>query len=213
MRRASSVLLVAAHPDDETIGAGRLVAGCPLPVRAVTLTAGERCVEHPEVSPAELADRRLAEWTDALGGLGVEPVATERWPDGSLSDVAGPVAQLLGRLAGSDTAILAPWRHDPHPDHMAAGHAAAAAAAMRGARLIEYPVWAPYWMRPEQVRATGFEVQGVRTPADRHRAWQRAIDCYRSQFEPLRPGWPPVIPRSLLTRHPVQLLAERAAHA
>ncbi|MGV1029495.1 MAG: PIG-L deacetylase family protein, partial [Dermatophilaceae bacterium] len=210
---ARSVLLVAAHPDDETIGAGRLVAGCALPVRAVTLTAGERCVEHQACSPEELASRRLVEWTEALDALGVEPVVTRRWPDGGLGDAVGSAAQLLARLAGRDTAILAPWRRDPHPDHAAAGQAAAAAAVTQGARLIEYVVWAPYWMRLSQVRASGYAVRGVATSDAASAAWRRAIQCYRSQFEPLRPGWPPVVPRTLLGRHRVQLVVERAAHA
>jgi LmbE family N-acetylglucosaminyl deacetylase len=203
------VLLVSAHPDDETIGAGRLVATCSLPVRAVTLTAGERCVEHPACPPDELAVRRLAEWTDAVGALGVEALSTPRWPDGTLRDVVEPVANLLADLADRDTVILATWRHDPHPDHMSAGRAAHAAAVMVGARLVEYPVWAPYWLVQEQVRETGFAITGVHTPPDARGRWGRAIDCYRTQFEPLRAGWPPIVPRALLDRHPVQLVAER----
>jgi LmbE family N-acetylglucosaminyl deacetylase len=207
------VLLVSPHPDDETIGAGRLVADCPVTVRAVTLTAGERCVEHPECPPDDLATRRLAEWTEAVGALGAEPLSTLSWPDGTLRDVVEPAADLLAGLADRDTVIVATWRHDPHPDHMAAGRAAAAAALMTGARLVEYPVWASYWLTQDEVEATGFAIRGVHTPAERHERWRRALDCYRSQFDPLHSGWPPVVPRALLDRHPVQLVAERVAHA
>jgi len=44
--------------------------------------------------------------------------------------------------------IVAPWRGDGHPDHEAAGRAAAAAAGRTGAALWEFPVWFWHWGDP-----------------------------------------------------------------
>jgi LmbE family N-acetylglucosaminyl deacetylase len=43
----------------------------------------------------------------------------------------------------------APWRHDGHPDHDAAGRAATIASAAAGAPLLQYLVWAWHWADPE----------------------------------------------------------------
>ncbi|RJT90627.1 class I SAM-dependent methyltransferase [Cryobacterium melibiosiphilum] len=49
---------------------------------------------------------------------------------------------------GPGTWVIAPWRSDGHPDHTAAGDAAATAAADANARLLEYPIWAWHWSTP-----------------------------------------------------------------
>ena len=47
-----------------------------------------------------------------------------------------PLTEQVGD--GRGVLLLAPWRHDGHPAHEAAGRAAAAAAARTGVRLLEY---------------------------------------------------------------------------
>ena len=69
---------------------------------------------------------------------------------------------LHDRLAPGDL-VLAPWQHDGHPDHDAAGRAAIAAAPARGARLLRYPVWAWHWLEPDAPRAP---FQAFRMPLD-----------------------------------------------
>jgi hypothetical protein len=64
---APSLVVVAAHPDDETLGAGGLIVEAGrrgIPVTVVVATAGE--ASHPRsttVSPQALADRRAQEVT------------------------------------------------------------------------------------------------------------------------------------------------------
>jgi LmbE family N-acetylglucosaminyl deacetylase len=200
------VLVVTAHPDDETIGAGRLIAGHPGHVRAVTLTAGESCLPEERIDRDDLRFRRLAEWRSALGQLGAEPVEAERWPDGRLAEFEQEVADSLTSLLADVDVVVTTWRHDPHPDHQAAGRACASAAATTGRRLLEFPVWAPYWMARADLDDLGWAASTVaHTPQDDQRR-ERALQEYASQTQPLLPGWEPVVPAEMLERHACQYL-------
>lgn len=203
---ADNLLVVSAHPDDETIGAGRLVAGHPGPVRAVTLTAGEHCLPDERVDPADMRIRRLAEWRSALGHLGAEPVETERWPDGRLAEFEDEAAAGLEVLLDGIDVLVTTWQHDPHPDHQAAGRACARATAAAGVRLLEFPVWAPYWTSRAQVADLGWTVNAVALEPQSDQSRQLALQEYVSQTQPLLPGWDPVVPAEMLDRQHRQYL-------
>ncbi|MGI8523259.1 MAG: PIG-L family deacetylase [Nocardioides sp.] len=147
--RCTRMVVVAAHPDDETLGAGGLMARAHdlgLPVYVVLLTAGEG--SHPTsttLARRDLATRRLAEVEHALDLLAPSsPLVFLGVPDGQVAAaeaaVTGSLVDLVGD--GRSTLVVAPWRRDGHPDHEAAGRAAAVAARRTGARLVEYPLWA-----------------------------------------------------------------------
>ncbi|RYP83903.1 PIG-L family deacetylase [Nocardioides guangzhouensis] len=205
---ADRVLVVSAHPDDETIGAGRLVAGFPGPAVAVTMTAGERCLAGEGVDAVDIGVRRVAEWRSAVSALGAEALETQRWPDGQLDRHQAEVARLLVRLAQPGDVLLVPWRHDPDRDHRALGAAAVEAAAVAGVRVVEYPVWAPYLRTPHEVGATGQALVPVDTDAEAGARWRRALGEYLSQVEPWLPGWAPLVPADLLQHHVTQLIVE-----
>ena len=61
--------------------------------------------------------------------------------------VAARLVDLIGD--GDGTLVAAPWRHDGHPDHEAAGRAAAVAARRTDASLVEYPIWWWHWGAPD----------------------------------------------------------------
>jgi LmbE family N-acetylglucosaminyl deacetylase len=185
-------LVLAPHPDDETLGCGGLIArccaaGCP-PVVAI-LTDGR--ASHPGSAafpPGRLADRRRTEVRTALRRLGLRPNRL-LWlgePD-SRAPQAGPgFRRMVRRLAGvvrrgGCSAIVSPWRFDPHGDHVAAARIAAAVAARTGVRSRAYPVWgwtlepgAPVWQhRPA----------GGRLDVTRMRLRKRAaLRAHRSQY-------------------------------
>jgi LmbE family N-acetylglucosaminyl deacetylase len=206
---SARLVVVGAHPDDETIGAGRLVAEWARtrgPVLALALTAGEACLDDVGVQVPGLAELRLAEWRSAAALLGAETGAHRLCPDGAVGAHADLLAAALAAELEPGDVLLAPWRHDPHPDHEAAGRAAAVAARERGATLLEYPVWMPYWMTPETVAATGNLWSVVVTGPDAEAARDRALAAYPSQLEPFRPGLGPVVPPLLLAHHHTQLV-------
>ncbi|GAB3307619.1 hypothetical protein EK0264_07005 [Epidermidibacterium keratini] len=208
---ANRVVVIGAHPDDETIGAGRLLASLDIPAVALTLTAGEHCVECPDLGPAGVASVRLNEWRTALGRLGVRPLKAPTWPDGALADHIDSAAAHIAKLLHPGDLVLAPWRHDPHPDHTAAGLAAADAVEYADAELVEYPVWAPYWRSPQEVEELGWRFDAYPTDDEALARWRQALLAYGSQLLPIKPGWPPVVPRDLFERHPAQLIATRTS--
>ncbi|MGZ6745448.1 MAG: PIG-L family deacetylase [Nocardioides sp.] len=142
------LVVVAAHPDDESLGAGGLIATAHdrgVAPYLVLLSAGEAShPRSPTTTPQELAVRRLEEAKHALEVLAPgAPLVFLGVPDGGLEAVEEQITAGLVELVGdgSTTLLVAPWRHDGHPDHEAAGRAAAAAARRTGARLVEYPIW------------------------------------------------------------------------
>lgn len=141
------LVVVSAHPDDEALGVGGLVAlahRAGVPVYLVLLTAGE--ASHPpreHMTRHALASQRLAEMDAAVDVLAPgSPVVFLGALDGGVAAVEDEVTTALTEVLGDAgrTILLAPWRHDGHPDHDAAGRAAARAAAATGARLVEYPL-------------------------------------------------------------------------
>lgn len=205
---ADRLVVVSAHPDDETLGAGRLVAGFTGPAVAVTLTAGERCLVGEDVDPVDIGVRRLAEWRSAVAELGAEALDTVRWQDGKLERHQAELARLLVRLVQPGDVLLVPWRHDPDRDHRALGTAAVEAASVAGVPLVEYPVWAPYLRTPHEVSATGQTLVPVDTPPEATARWRRALGEYLTQVEPWLPGWAPLVPADLLQHHVTQLIVE-----
>lgn len=150
------VVVLAAHPDDESLGAGGLMAEAArrgLPVDLLLLTDGEGSHPHsPTHTPELLARRRRTEGEAAARALGIGgDVVRLGLPDG---DVAAHHAHVVRRVVdvlgdARRTLLVAPWRGDGHPDHEAAGRIAAAVAVRTGARLVEYPVWLWHWSTPD----------------------------------------------------------------
>lgn len=167
----SRLVVVAAHPDDETLGAGGLIgtaAAHGIQVTVIIATNGE--ASHPNSpthSAASLAAVRRVEVVAAVRALAPEArVRLLDLPDGDLArHHAGLADAVLAAVLDDPAAetppagpapaeaapalwLVAPWRHDGHPDHAAAGSAAARVAARTGARLLEYPIWAWHWSTP-----------------------------------------------------------------
>ena len=148
--------MVAAHPDDESLGAGGLIATAArlgIAVDIVCATDGEGShPDSPTHTPEELARIRAEEARQAAEVLGVDAsVQRLELPDGAVGSAQDPLTARLVEVVGDGrgTVIVAPWRRDGHPDHEAAGRAAAAAARRTGADLWEYPVWFWHWGTPD----------------------------------------------------------------
>jgi N-acetylglucosamine malate deacetylase 2 len=189
--RASRVLAVVAHPDDESFGLGALLAtyaGAGSDVGVLCLTLGEASTLGAE-TPG-LGTRRRAEFAGACEALGVRRRWLRTHPDGSLSEV--PLADLVADVA----AVVA--EHDPevvlvfhpggitsHPDHRRATEAARAATAGAGRQVLAWYVPTAVGRRLDARFGTSFDPVEPRpddliVAVDRA-AQEAAVVCHRSQ--------------------------------
>lgn len=190
-----NTLVIAPHPDDESLGCGGTIAllrqrGCSVHV----LFVSDGTMSHPN-SPGYPAHRlrqlRESEALEALQILDVPAenvvfmrqkdtqVATPESPD--FADVVAFVYDLLRTI--KPTTVLVPWRRDPHRDHRASWQILAAAVAKLPVRprVLEYLIW--LWElgtdrdmpRPDEMMVWCIAIQSVMEQRD------RAIAAHRSQ--------------------------------
>lgn len=185
-------LVVAPHPDDESLGGGGAIAllrEFKIEVRALVLSDGTLSHPHSKKFPAEkLRALREREMTDALEILGVPATEVEFFrykdrsvPDENSANFENAVARCRDYLKkNTPQTILVPWRRDPHPDHRAA-YSLIKAASEKRTRIIEYPIW--LWEIAESADAPRFdEVSAWRLNVEKSfEKKQRAIRAHISQ--------------------------------
>ena len=183
------LVVVAAHPDDESLGAGGLIATASrqgLAVDIVCATDGEGSHPHSATrTPEQLAAIRAEEGRRAAEALGVPQVERLELSDGRVAADQDRLTERLVEVVGDapGMVIVAPWRGDGHPDHEAAGRAAAAAARRTRAELWEFPVWFWHWGAPG--KAPWKLLQPFQLDEHALRAKHHAIRAHASQIAPL----------------------------
>jgi LmbE family N-acetylglucosaminyl deacetylase len=145
------VILLAPHPDDESLATGGLIAalanrGTALAVVAVT--DGDAAY-NPD-GDLELAELRRREQTSALSilGLGEDQILRFSLPDRWVHEHEAALTERLVDLletTGPTTTLIAPWRYDFHSDHEAVGRAAEQATIHTGTNLVRWFWWS--WHR------------------------------------------------------------------
>lgn len=195
----TSTVVLAAHPDDEVLGAGgviSLLASAGTRLRLIAVTDGE--ASHPGCADtAALARRRDQERAEALVALGAAgaEVIRLKLPDSGLAGRDGDISAALADLVTGFETCLAPWENDVHADHEAVGRAARQVAA----RAFFYPVWMWHWARPGDPCVPWRQAVRVPLPtavAERKRA---AISCFGSQLAPRADGAGPVLPAGFVS--------------
>jgi LmbE family N-acetylglucosaminyl deacetylase len=135
------VLVVAPHPDDETIGVGGALARHALAGDAVTVvvaTSGERTSGGGRRTKT-VAAAREAECRAACADLGIGEPVFLRLPDSTLGDRLVELTAAVGKYGRDARVVYLPSLLDPHRDHRAAN--AAVAAAGLAADTYGYEVW------------------------------------------------------------------------
>lgn len=190
--RGKPILVIAPHPDDEVLGCGGLLAACAAAgVKAHVAILTDGSLSHPGSatwSQRRVAARRAVEAVSAVERLGLSRRALTllNLRDGRLLFESAEMARASGALSrlvrrtGART-IFVSWRHDPHPDHIAAAlianHVRRAAPHLR---LLHYPIWGR--LLPRDVPVTDGPWRGLRLNVSR---WlnvkRRALAAYRTQ--------------------------------
>lgn len=183
-------LILAPHPDDETLGCGALIAAISSAGgRAYTAFVTDGAGSHPDApgwSRKRIAGLRRREATTALHVLGSgSPALHLDWPD---ADPPEPGTRAfdagVDRLASWCRArgvrqIAVTWDGEPHCDHAAAAALANAVAQRNGSGLYHYLVWG--WTVADlahRVRRQRVVSIDTRTGLSSQR---RAMACHRSQ--------------------------------
>lgn len=173
------VLVLAPHPDDETIGCGGTVARLTArgaEVLVVVATDGEATVGAAS-RPAEIARRRRNEVTAACRTLGVERAP---WflglPDGGLVHhgraLTGSAQEALDELRPQ--VVLTPWLLDGHPDHRAVTAALARATPPEPVQVWGYGAHTP--VVATRVVPTSDVLDRKRTALEQHETAAAAFD-------------------------------------
>lgn len=210
-------IIVAPHPDDEVLACGGLLQILAAQgTRTVLVAVTDGDASHPGSAiypPAQLARLRASETETALRvlmapGHALPQVIRARLPDGGVSGQAGALQTLLEQLLRPGDVVFATWRHDGHPDHEACGHAAAMAARLCGAAMVELPIWTWHWAAPGDSRVPWQRARRLALDADTLQRKRDAIACYTTQLHPdTSTGQPPVLPPHVLARltHPYEI--------
>jgi LmbE family N-acetylglucosaminyl deacetylase len=201
------LIVVAPHPDDETLGLGTLIAqlaASGIPVQVISVSDGGAA--HPGDSPSDrlrMETTRRYEMRRATGFLRTPPPTSLGLPDGKLTDHEDKLTGMLTEIlegAAPATWCAATWRGDGHPDHEAVGRAAAQACARTSAVLLEYPVWMWHWALPADPAVPWHQAYSVPAPGWATEHKRRAARFYRSQFELSGSQSTPILPSFVLSR-------------
>lgn len=182
--RRARWLVIAPHPDDETLGAGALLHEVAAEGRLagiVYLTDGGG--SHPASTPQlRSVRRREARRAATLLAAPVTPIDWLGWADGRphaagslpFRHTARRIAAILRQRQVDALAVSDPG--DAHCDHAAAFEVAAAscAAACRKVQIFTYSVWGKPATRGRPVRTSAMLI-GQR---------QGALAAHRSQLSP-----------------------------
>jgi LmbE family N-acetylglucosaminyl deacetylase len=210
------VLVVAPHVDDETLGCGGTMArlaSAGVPIHVLYAADGRLSPSRPDGKPADEAATlpaiRRAEAEAAMRRVGV-PVDHLHFlalPDGEVGAHAGRLAAELRTCLDALAArtVLAPFRFDQHPDHLAVHRAVRTVlGGESGIVLLEYFVYYRYPLLAEKdIRLAvdprhllAVDIESVR---DCKRA---ALDDYASQVTHYFP-WQqrPVLTAAVLDDH------------
>lgn len=238
---STSCLVVAPHPDDETLACGATIirkrqAGTDVTV--VVASDGRLGLrQDPAMKEEDLAAVRREETVRACRRLGVERenLVLLDLPDGSLSACVDQLAEMLALLIRErqPDQVLVPVLCDGHPDHAATNRALRLlqyGEGLRQLQVLEYPVWlwthwpftrderkpaSPYYRATVGAVARLREVRPLLVDARDHLVRKReALAEYRSQIVPGDPASPlgPEFVRHFLGPHEYLLPARSLDH-
>jgi LmbE family N-acetylglucosaminyl deacetylase len=194
--RPGPLLVVSPHPDDEVLGAGglmRMWSAWHHPVALVSVTNGEAA--YPDWQ--DLGAHRSAELDRALGVLRASGIYRVQL---GLADGAGEanmpaLRKALAILCEPRPTLIAPYEHDGHPDHQAAGEVCLQMARKFDLPIARYPIWAWHHRHPSDFQ--GLRIGRFVLDAATQAAKAEAVNCFTSQLAP-GASRAPIVPAHVL---------------
>ncbi len=193
--RGGGLVVVAPHPDDESLGCGGLIAAaCERQIAVRLIVVSDGTGSHAgsrSYKPDRLRDLREAETYAAANELGLSKEAItflrlrDRYvPVEGQEAIAAVDAICAAAIQSEAGAICVSWHHDPHCDHVATARLAMQARdRLNTVPVFFYPIWG--WTLPLDAevgsvpRGVRFDISGY---LDRKAA---AIAAHRSQVTDL----------------------------
>ncbi|HAX91740.1 MAG TPA: hypothetical protein DCY07_05980 [Rhodospirillaceae bacterium] len=189
---SGGLMVIAPHPDDETLGCGALIARMRangVPVRIIVVTDGSAAPTLQPMPRESLVAMRRSETQKAVQALGVQPesIVFLDYQDGkaaqSLSAIAQDIASQIWLHAPA--LILSPYGLDAHDDHRAVADAIdhLCASGKITVPVFEYPMW--FWPVLAFRQLLSHPTRGVvrKIPAQDFLVNKtQAANAYQSQF-------------------------------
>lgn len=180
-----NILVIAPHPDDESIGCGGTICrhvDSGDRVTGVFLTSGELGLKHLPREKARAVREREAR--RAVGILGLAETWFLRGPDWMLIDDIRPPAKELRAILEREPPGVVYLPHDDewHPDHKAAGailRSALRASGIVTPQLRAYEVWTPLAQFDQVQDITPFMPRKLRA-LRAHRSQLKEFDYVRA---------------------------------
>jgi LmbE family N-acetylglucosaminyl deacetylase len=185
-------IVVAPHPDDESLGCGGLIAeACRQDLRGKVVIVSDGAGSHPNSKaypPKRLRSLREEEAKRAGRALGLGPEdmvflgLPDRFVPHEGADAERAIAAIVDCMGELDAgSIFVSWRHDPHCDHESSYRIAREVQRrVSEVKLFEYVVWGhtlPPAMEVEPIRG-GFRILIDQDALEKKRC---AIAAHRSQ--------------------------------
>jgi LmbE family N-acetylglucosaminyl deacetylase len=206
------LLVVMAHPDDESMGTGGVIlrhTRAGITTHLVCATYGEKgwMGKPPGARPEDLPEIRVKELEAAADALGIDGVELWDYPDGGVADQDPQeiTQRIWGEVSRLRPRAVVGWGPDGgygHPDHIAMGACtdAAVAAMTEGDRPALYHLASDrqvvdFYEEATRLTAGGDGFHVVPTDhvdvvfeldPDEVMMKLRAIECHRSQLEDWR---------------------------
>jgi LmbE family N-acetylglucosaminyl deacetylase len=145
-----SALVLAPHPDDETLGCGAVIlrkVAAGTPVTVVVVADGRHSHRSEYLTPEGVGALRHAEMVEVARRLGLASHSLrqlgfeDRTLTGLEDELVETVADLIAELNPEEVYVTGAF--EPHPDHSALGRATRRALERLPdpPLLMEYPIW------------------------------------------------------------------------
>ncbi|MGH9019094.1 MAG: PIG-L deacetylase family protein [Acidimicrobiales bacterium] len=146
-----SGLVLAPHPDDETLGCGATIMRKVEAGTAVTVVVvSDGATWPPEHPPEQNIAVRHAELEASCRILGLPEQRLRHWsfPETHLDEAGDELVDAVADVVRAERPddVFVTSAADPHADHAALGRATRRALAGTTARILAYPIW--QWTRP-----------------------------------------------------------------